>query len=696
MKINELDNVCAPEKQDRIREFCDWCCEELGIDVPHLRMAPKNDTTALGYTDMRDGSVTIVVGDRHQMDIMRTLAHELVHVRQMKSYEPDGATGSKDENEANAMAGVLMREWGQNNPDLYTEGVNVSENTDEARFSMKKPKKSAQDRFNDRLKDKHGIDLDANLAKYKEMMDKLSAIDSGAPKKADENFGEPSADAKKRAADAQQKNIDDKYVATVDSNSKAGIYKNTSEGIDKSSDIYKEYLQLRKMPTKQLRNIVARANPSDDVRGYDKAGSIAQILRDRHGDRKVNQAMGFDQNTSEGQQCWDGYEKKGTKKMFGKTVNNCVKKESVEQVDESKTAKLMALLTALGATYGLEDEARAFADQIQQNIHNAQTAEPNPGRPDPVSSGNMVPGSDRVMRPPVDEIAPAIAAVSRGVVKGAGAVAKGVGSMVKTAGTRMAIDKMQDQIANDEANEASTTSKILKGAPGAPDGRPKSMREAVNVQSIKDEVIGAVRSGNPREMKRVDDTIAKRISDLMDLRGTAGKEVDAQIKTALPVLKKAQMYLRDKKLSEDAYDDMSKEIDAHAEKFALKGKDLEKYVGRTVTVWMEGSSNEPYQSKLQIEAGNNGQGVTIQGEYYGPEDFVDHNSAADYSWKSQQAAEHYTDLQSRRDELDEAKKDACYNKVRSRYKVWPSAYASGALVQCRKKGAKNWGNKSKK
>jgi hypothetical protein len=40
-------------------------------------------------------------------------------------------------------------------------------------------------------------------------------------------------------------------------------------------------------------------------------------------------------------------------------------------------------------------------------------------------------------------------------------------------------------------------------------------------------------------------------------------------------------------------------------------------------------------------------------------------------------------------------KDACYNKVKSRYKVWPSAYASGALVKCRKVGASNWGNKSK-
>jgi len=39
------------------------------------------------------------------------------------------------------------------------------------------------------------------------------------------------------------------------------------------------------------------------------------------------------------------------------------------------------------------------------------------------------------------------------------------------------------------------------------------------------------------------------------------------------------------------------------------------------------------------------------------------------------------------------KQDACYHKVKSRYKVWPSAYASGALVQCRKKGAANWGKK---
>ena len=45
------------------------------------------------------------------------------------------------------------------------------------------------------------------------------------------------------------------------------------------------------------------------------------------------------------------------------------------------------------------------------------------------------------------------------------------------------------------------------------------------------------------------------------------------------------------------------------------------------------------------------------------------------------------------EQFDEAagEKDACYHKVKSRYKVWPSAYASGALTKCRKVGAANWG-----
>ena len=71
--------------------------------------------------------------------------------------------------------------------------------------------------------------------------------------------------------------------------------------------------------------------------------------------------------------------------------------------------------------------------------------------------------------------------------------------------------------------------------------------------------------------------------------------------------------------------------------------------------------------------------------------------------------EHYNDIVQQSQSMEESQlmtesqfdeaageKDACYHKVKSRYKVWPSAYASGALTRCRKVGAANWGNKDKK
>ena len=63
--------------------------------------------------------------------------------------------------------------------------------------------------------------------------------------------------------------------------------------------------------------------------------------------------------------------------------------------------------------------------------------------------------------------------------------------------------------------------------------------------------------------------------------------------------------------------------------------------------------------------------------------------------QGQQAAKDAVSRAQGKKDLDE-KQDACYRKVKSRYKVWPSAYASGALVQCRKKGAANWGTGGKK
>ena len=81
--------------------------------------------------------------------------------------------------------------------------------------------------------------------------------------------------------------------------------------------------------------------------------------------------------------------------------------------------------------------------------------------------------------------------------------------------------------------------------------------------------------------------------------------------------------------------------------------------------------------------------------------------AADYATRKgadmaqKKITDHLTDKEEVNEESDKkgkgsGTKDACYHKVKSRYSVWPSAYASGALVKCRQKGAKNWGNSSKK
>ena len=61
----------------------------------------------------------------------------------------------------------------------------------------------------------------------------------------------------------------------------------------------------------------------------------------------------------------------------------------------------------------------------------------------------------------------------------------------------------------------------------------------------------------------------------------------------------------------------------------------------------------------------------------------------------QEELEAVLDEKRKKKKKKKAKRDACYHKVKSRYKVWPSAYASGALVKCRKVGAKNWGNSKK-
>jgi len=117
----------------------------------------------------------------------------------------------------------------------------------------------------------------------------------------------------------------------------------------------------------------------------------------------------------------------------------------------------------------------------------------------------------------------------------------------------------------------------------------------------------------------------------------------------------------------------SKIYESHKEIASGKKKDREGYMARTQ---LDTINKAVVSLKKNIEKGDTQLPAWVQSKITKAADYID--TVADY-------------LDS--DEVNE-EKDACYSKVKSRYKVWPSAYASGALVKCRKVGAANWGNKT--
>lgn len=122
MRITDLKETFDPDKVSRIKSFVKFCVNRLNLKTkPRIKLTNRVEATALGYFSPDTGTIVVVVKDRHQMDIMRTLAHELVHLKQSESRKLDGSTGSRDENQANAMAGVLLRVWGQMHPEYFAE-----------------------------------------------------------------------------------------------------------------------------------------------------------------------------------------------------------------------------------------------------------------------------------------------------------------------------------------------------------------------------------------------------------------------------------------------------------------------------------------------------------------------------------------------------------------------------------------------
>ena len=120
----------APDTQQILQDFVEFAVEDLGIQqMPaiKLRRDPQWPVVNRTFGRYNDDAETLEVawGQRHIMDVLRTVAHELTHKHQHeRETVPDdaGETGSRFENEANARAGILMRDYAALHPEYFTAG----------------------------------------------------------------------------------------------------------------------------------------------------------------------------------------------------------------------------------------------------------------------------------------------------------------------------------------------------------------------------------------------------------------------------------------------------------------------------------------------------------------------------------------------------------------------------------------------
>ena len=111
-----------------ISKFIEFCQENLELDqLPEIELHFNSDRSVENKSFGGYGGrhIILTVSNRHVMDVCRTLAHELVHFKQdldNQLEDPDaGSTGSPQENEANAKAAVIMRNWGKLHPKLFAQ-----------------------------------------------------------------------------------------------------------------------------------------------------------------------------------------------------------------------------------------------------------------------------------------------------------------------------------------------------------------------------------------------------------------------------------------------------------------------------------------------------------------------------------------------------------------------------------------------
>lgn len=126
-----------------IQNFLKFSSRHIGLEnLPKIKLYsdPKLASSRRSFGGYMGGRIELNVGNRHIMDVLRTLAHELVHYKQdtMGVLRADsGEDGSEHENEANAKAAVIMRLWGKMNPELFQHAALLAESHQNVDESLK-------------------------------------------------------------------------------------------------------------------------------------------------------------------------------------------------------------------------------------------------------------------------------------------------------------------------------------------------------------------------------------------------------------------------------------------------------------------------------------------------------------------------------------------------------------------------------
>ena len=364
--------------------------------------------------------------------------------------------------------------------------------------------------------------------------------------------------------------------------------------------------------TKAERLSAARRKKKADPGQQQKSGAAkpTYVSTDKPKKKKMKESYtrSLTPLTEKAKKCWPGYEKKGTKKMFGKTYNNCVKKEEVilERQKDSDNQRL--------------SQERGRSDYGKASIRNVRATGMGGNAADPDERGTAI-----------------------DVRKKAHKEKRGI----KTKG-------MKEAYSANPAQQAAI---------------------AIAKKKKKEEDMVAMKKKKQKIMSSYD--WRSELDNVDEAYGGKGSSRQARLKSIHPPTAKAAI--------KNIPDDQSDRGSGNKAKKRME-KMYAGYEPEGEIIDEEGKSlfSTPGLDKLKKIQNFKNNADKVFGRNTKPIE------------KAHYEPEGETIEEADKKGKGSGTKDACYHKVKSRYSVWPSAYASGALVKCRKVGAANWGNSSKK